>query len=94
MWADICTIQLFQQNETSQIETLIELAKHALDIREAAVTAGALDKHHPNRANGFMNLGVVVGREDHRKAIRLHRIAIRIREGRQSMQKIKFMVLL
>lgn len=81
MWADICTVQLYQQNETSHNSALVELATQAHKIREAAVEAGAFDKHHPNRANGFMNLGVVLGGKDPHEAIRLHEIALSIREG-------------
>lgn len=87
MWADICTVQLFQQNETSQPATLIQLASQALEIREAAVRDGSLDEFHPNRANGFMNLGVMYGRSDPHEAIRLHRIALGIRKGSEKYQK-------
>lgn len=87
MWADICTVQLFQQNETSQPETLVQLANQALKIREAAVEDGFLDKSHPNRANSFMNLGVMYGRSDPREAIRLHRIALAIRKGSTKYQE-------
>jgi len=89
MWADICTVQLFQQNEKSQIKTLTKLATCALNIRERAVAVGALDEYHPNRANGYMNLGVVVCREDPRKAILLHRKALRIRKGSTKYAKVQ-----
>lgn len=58
-----------------------EMAFTALKIREDAVLAGYLDEYHPNRANGFMNLGVVVANRDAKKAIELHKKALRIRCG-------------
>ncbi|TAQ89428.1 hypothetical protein B7494_g2246 [Chlorociboria aeruginascens] len=67
-------------NETAKVEILIDLATRALDIREAAVKTGLLDCHHPNRANSFMNLGVMVARNDPKKAIQPHQTALSIRE--------------
>lgn len=80
LWADICTVKLFYVNETHHQQTAIALAKEALDIREKAVRDGIFDEDHPNRANGFMNLGVMYAKIDPQEAIRHHIRAIGIRE--------------
>jgi len=48
-------------------------------IREDAVVTGAMDEDHPNRANGFMNLGVVLAEREPWEAIKMHSIALDIR---------------
>ncbi|KAB8269436.1 hypothetical protein BDV30DRAFT_242362 [Aspergillus minisclerotigenes] len=81
LWADICTVQLFEHNEMSQMDDAERVASEALNIREKAVQSGLLDEYHPNRANGFMNLGVVIANRDAQYAIRLHQKALDIRCG-------------
>jgi tetratricopeptide (TPR) repeat protein len=65
----------------SQMIDAENMASEALDIREKAVQSGFLDQYHPNRANGFMNLGVVVANRDAQHAIELHQKALDIRCG-------------
>ena len=79
--ADIYTVQLFYRNETTHGESLVGLATEALQIRERAVESGLMDEFHPNRANGFMNVAVVLAHENPQKAIDLHKIALGIRLG-------------
>jgi hypothetical protein len=79
--ADMKTSQLYYYNETTQVQKGIDSAVEARNIREAAVKAGKLDVYHPNRANGFMNLGVLIAGEDPHRAIVLHKKALRIRLG-------------
>lgn len=79
--ADIYTVQLYYHNETTQGESLIDIARKAHRIREEAVEVGLLCSSHPNRANGFMNLGVVMAHTDPTRAIKLHSAALEIRLG-------------
>jgi tetratricopeptide (TPR) repeat protein len=77
--ADLRTVKLFYANETDHHNSSIELATEALNIREDAVRCAVLDKDHPNRANGFMYLGVMYAKVDPEKAIQLHTTALGIR---------------
>jgi hypothetical protein len=77
--ADLRTVKLFYINETDHHNPSIELATEALNIREVAVRRGLLDEDHPNRANGFMNLGVMYTKVDPEKAIQHHTTALAIR---------------
>ena len=79
--ADIYTVQLYYHNEADHGVSLIELAKQAMDIREEAVKQGLMDEYHPNRANGLMNVGVVLALEDPKAAIEMHTKALNIRLG-------------
>jgi tetratricopeptide (TPR) repeat protein len=74
-------VKLYYINETDHSETGIALALEAHEIREEAVRKGILEGDHPNRANGFMNLGVMYTKVNPEEAIRLHSEAIKIREG-------------
>ena len=77
--ADIYTVQLYHYNESDHGVKLIDLANQALEIREDAVKKELMKPSHPNRANSFMNLGVVLALEDPRKAIKQHSKALKIR---------------
>jgi tetratricopeptide (TPR) repeat protein len=79
--ADIYTVQCAIHNETSKVAMAVSYARKAYEIRERAVVAKVLEEDHPNRANGFMNLGVCIANDDIQEALRLHDIAIKIREG-------------
>ncbi|KAF4430287.1 pfs domain-containing [Fusarium acutatum] len=79
--ADIYTVQLYYHNETTQDVSLVELATEAMNIREKAVQSGTMLEYHPNRANGFMNVGVVLALEDPSRAIDMHTKALKIRLG-------------
>ncbi|EFX03053.1 hypothetical protein CMQ_2982 [Grosmannia clavigera kw1407] len=88
--ADLYTVQLYFHNETEAEEvgvartaglSLAGLAAQDLKIREDAVKAGLLDVNHPNLANGFMNLGVVLAGDNPWEAIKMHQIALEIRQG-------------
>lgn len=79
--ADIYTVQLFYHNEVNEGISLVQLATKAMEIREEAVANGTMDKYHPNRANGHMNIGVVLALEDPRAAIKVHLKALDIRLG-------------
>jgi len=79
--ADVHTVQLFFHNESLQGVSLVELATKAMNIREEAVRNGTMDEYHPNRANGPMNVGVVMALEDPRAAIEYHSRALAIRLG-------------
>lgn len=79
--ADIYTVQLFYHNEADQGISLVELAMQAMNIREKAVQDGTMDQYHPNRANGPMNVGVVLALEDPKAAIEMHSRALKIRLG-------------
>ncbi|KAM4060526.1 tetratricopeptide repeat domain-containing protein [Hirsutella rhossiliensis] len=79
--ADIYTVQLYYHNETDHQVSLVELATRAMNIRENAVEQSLMDEHHPNRANGFMNMGVVLALEDPKAAIGMHSRALEIRRG-------------
>ncbi|KAH0558898.1 hypothetical protein GP486_004469 [Trichoglossum hirsutum] len=79
--ADIYTVQCAIHNETSKAVIATSYAKKAHEIRERAVIAKVLEEDHPNRANSFMNLGVCIANDDIQEALRLHNIAIKIREG-------------
>lgn len=77
--ADIYTVQLLYYTEATSDSSMIELAVKAKDIREEAVRQGHMDEDHPNRANGFMNVGVAMARGDPRGAIDMHLKALTIR---------------
>ncbi|KAI0456505.1 P-loop containing nucleoside triphosphate hydrolase protein [Xylaria acuta] len=77
--ADIYTVQLFYHNEADHGVSLIELATRAMDIREDAVKKGDMDEDHPNRANGPMNVGVVLALKNPQMAIDMHSRALEIR---------------
>ena len=77
--ADILTVQLFYHNESKQGVSLVELATRAMDIREEAVIKGNIDEDHPNRANGPMNVGVVLALKSPEMAIEMHTRALEIR---------------
>ncbi|KAF4119669.1 TPR protein [Geosmithia morbida] len=79
--ADIYTVQLFYHNEVRHGMNLVELAKKALSLRESAVSEDLMKKYHPNRANGFMNVGVILAAESPRDAILYHKKALEIRLG-------------
>ncbi|KAK0732132.1 hypothetical protein B0H67DRAFT_474708, partial [Lasiosphaeris hirsuta] len=79
--ADIYTVQLFYHNETTSEESLTNIALEAHRLREEAVRAGQMDPNHPNRANGFMNVGVALAHEDPLLALELHSKALEIRLG-------------
>ncbi|RVD81168.1 uncharacterized protein DFL_009043 [Arthrobotrys flagrans] len=86
--ADIYTVQGAMHTELSDnVDVATELFQKALEVREAAVTAGALEIDHPNRANSFMNLGVSVANSDPAKALELQKRAIDIRESTTRFQK-------
>lgn len=80
-FADILTVQLFYRHESTHQRGLKELAEKACAIREAAVNRGILDEFHPNRANGYMNVGVVIAETDPYTAIEMHQKALHIRLG-------------
>ncbi|KAJ2985968.1 hypothetical protein NUW58_g1594 [Xylaria curta] len=77
--ADILTVQLFYHNETEHEVSLVELATQAMEIREEAVKNGNMDDDHPNRANGPMNVGVVLALKSPERAIEMHTMALEIR---------------
>jgi tetratricopeptide (TPR) repeat protein len=77
--ADIYTVQLYYHNESDHGISLVDLATQAINIREDAVEKGLMKPSHPNRANGLMNLGVVLALEDPRAAIGFHSRALEIR---------------
>lgn len=79
LWADICTVRQFYENEATQANTMVSLAQEALEIRQKAVESKALENDHPNLANGFMNLGVALVDSDPRRAIELNNQALAIR---------------
>jgi len=79
--ADLYTVQLFYHNEVTSDISMVDLARRALDVREAAVGQGQMDEYDPNRANGFMNVGVVMTQDDPRGAIEMHTKALEIRLG-------------
>ncbi|KAL6825598.1 hypothetical protein J3E69DRAFT_355584 [Trichoderma sp. SZMC 28015] len=79
--ADLYTVQLYYSNETDKGLNLVELATQAMNIRENAVEQGLMDQYHPNRANGPMNVGVVLALEDPEAAIHMHSRALEIRKG-------------
>lgn len=89
--ADMKTAELFVDLEMTRIDLTIRKSEKALEIRECAVVAGALEVDHPNRANSFMNLGVCVANDDPHRAIVLHKRALAIREGsgRYAMSRSK-----
>lgn len=60
---------------------MVEFARKAMDIREEAVAKGLMDPHHPNRANGFMNVGVAMAWDNPKGAIDMHTRALEIRSG-------------
>ncbi|KAK4671657.1 hypothetical protein QC764_0097480 [Podospora pseudoanserina] len=77
--SDLYTVQQFYHTEATSDISMIDLARKALNIREDAVKEGLLDPHHPNRANGFMNVGVAMAWEDPKGAIEMHDRALEIR---------------
>ncbi|KAL7928040.1 hypothetical protein V8C35DRAFT_319113 [Trichoderma chlorosporum] len=79
--ADLYTVQLYYSNETDKGLNLVELATEAMNIRENAVEQGLMDQYHPNRANGPMNVGVVLAIEDPEAAIHMHSRVLEIRKG-------------
>ncbi|KAK3377123.1 P-loop containing nucleoside triphosphate hydrolase protein [Lasiosphaeria ovina] len=79
--SDIYTVQQFYHNEATSNISMVEFARKAMDIREAAVEQGLMDPYHPNRANGFMNVGVAMAWDDPRGAIKMHSKALEIRLG-------------
>ncbi|EGC47733.1 conserved hypothetical protein [Histoplasma capsulatum var. duboisii H88] len=79
--ADLYSLQADMYNELSQAEKAVEFAKRSLKIKEQAVADKALDKHHPQLANSYMDIGVFIAGMNPRGAIRLHEKAIVIREG-------------
>ncbi|KAK4201350.1 hypothetical protein QBC40DRAFT_324492 [Triangularia verruculosa] len=79
--ADLYTVQQFYHTEATSGISMTELARKALSIREDAVKQGLLDPYHPNRANGFMNVGVAMACEDPKGAIKMHNRALEIRLG-------------
>jgi tetratricopeptide (TPR) repeat protein len=79
--ADIYTVQLYYHNESDHGISLVELAKQAMNVREEAVKNGLMDENHPNRANGFMNVGVVLALDNPMAAIKMHSKALEIRLG-------------
>ncbi|XXG95595.1 hypothetical protein Hte_001863 [Hypoxylon texense] len=79
LWADICTVQQFYENEVTQADSMASLAEEALAIRLKAVDSKALENDHPNLANGFMNLGVAFVDKDTWKAVELNMQALAIR---------------
>lgn len=84
--ADIYTVQLFYHTEATHGTSFVDLATKALKLREEAVAAGTLDKYHPNRANGFMNLGVALAQDNPHEAIKKHMVALDIRYGSEKYQ--------
>ncbi|KAK1241228.1 hypothetical protein MKX08_001202 [Trichoderma sp. CBMAI-0020] len=78
--ADLYSLQSDLYNELTQANKAVELAKKSLEIKKAAVKAKVLDRHHPQIANSYMDIGVFIGGANPQAAIRLHEKAIRIRE--------------
>lgn len=85
--ADIYTVQLFYHSETTTGESLVTLARKALDIRERAFREGEIDEFHPNRANGYMNVGVFLLDQDPLEAIKFQSMALKIRLGSAKFAK-------
>lgn len=84
--ADLYTVQLFYLVESGDPLVINDTqlscpARTALAIREAAVVAGTMDPFHPNRANGFMNVGVMMTQSNPCGAVEMHRKALEIRLG-------------
>ncbi|KAK9857762.1 hypothetical protein MYU51_019987 [Penicillium brevicompactum] len=78
--ADLYSLQADMYNEMTQADKAVDLARQSLKIKKAAVKAKVLDKHHPQIANSYMDIGVFIGGTNPRGAIRLHEKAIGIRE--------------
>lgn len=78
--ADLYSLQSDLHNEMTQASKAVELAKKSLELKKAAVKAKVLDRHHPQIANSYMDIGVFIGGTNPQAAIRLHEKAIRIRE--------------
>ncbi|PGH01896.1 hypothetical protein GX51_04949 [Blastomyces parvus] len=79
--ADMYSLQADMYNELTQADRAVEFAKKSLKIKKKAVDIKALDKHHPQLANSYMDIGVFIAEEKPHRAIRLHNKAIMIREG-------------
>jgi tetratricopeptide (TPR) repeat protein len=84
--ADLYTVQLFYLVESGNPFVVKDTqlscpARTALAIREAAVVAGTMDPFHPNRANGFMNVGVMMTQSNPYGAVEMHMKALEIRLG-------------
>ncbi|EGE82161.1 hypothetical protein BDDG_05104 [Blastomyces dermatitidis ATCC 18188] len=79
--ADLYSLQADIHNELTQADKAVEFAKRSLEIKEKAVAAKVLDKHHPQLANSYMDIGVFIAGTNPLGAIRLHERAIAIREG-------------
>jgi tetratricopeptide (TPR) repeat protein len=79
--ADLYSLQGDMYNELTQADKAVSFARAALKIKEDAVVAKALDKDHPQMANSYMDIGVFIAGQNVHEAIRLHKRAIKIREG-------------
>lgn len=79
--ADLYSLQADMYNELTQADKAVEFAMRSLKIKKKAVAIKVLDKHHPQLANSYIDIGVFIAGTDPRRAIRLHEKAIMIREG-------------
>ncbi|KKZ66864.1 hypothetical protein EMCG_07470 [[Emmonsia] crescens] len=79
--ADLYSLQADMYNKLTQADKAVKFAMRSLKIKEKAVPIKVLDKHHPQLANSYIDIGVFIAGTNPRGAIRLHEKAIMIREG-------------